>query len=282
MKVWVLQLGGWLPIQFSPVEVLLVDRNVRSALRDIMTYPERTDMDCERWWLDQLNSERFLLNSALCAFEGKSREVPSFEAFCDELERTNEILISALPKARLVHHRQDDYVRLYENVLTTIPRQDRETKFLVEVCPMLSQRTALGRERMIEQKILKAARILDIELQSLVVMATLSCLYEPETGSPPMIGRRILKPTDGYSIEKAYNALADIRLLEFLAATSGLGGPLPGLCTRDKYLAAFWVTLGISEPKWTGNKFSMSIHPDMTLFPRLDEKAASSLMSRLK
>lgn len=67
VKVWVLQLGGWLPIPFTGVGIVLVDRNITAALDALADWPDRTDMEVEKWWLDQLNSDRFVLNPVLCA-----------------------------------------------------------------------------------------------------------------------------------------------------------------------------------------------------------------------
>ena len=282
VKVWVLQLGGWLPAQLTGVGVVLVDRNVVSALSALADHPDRTDMDAERWWLAHLDSERFVLNPVLCASEGGFRGVPTFQEFCDGLAEASEILVKGLPKARLIQHDRAHFDRLYDNVTAAASRQEGETAFLSDVARLIASRVSAGSDRKVEATIIEAARTAGLLLHSFAVLAVLSCLYEPQDGNEPLIGRGVVKPTTTYSAADAHNTLADLRSLEFLAATSSLQGPTPGFCTRDKDLAAFWSGLGVSAPTWTGRTFSADLAPTLQLFPRLDEEALADLFTRLR
>jgi hypothetical protein len=282
LSVWVLQVGGYLPIQFTNVGVLMVDRNVTSALAGLMSQPNRTDMDAERWWLNHLNSESYVLNPFLCAVEGRTRSVPSYVEFCDELIAANKILAISLPKARLIEHDPQCFGNLYENVRDMAKRQERESAFLLDVCPTLAARLALSDASKFEKNLLGKAVSHGLSLRSLVVLAALSCLYEPQGGEEPRIGRGVLKPRLEYAKSDAYNALADIRSLEFLAAANGLPAPSSGFCTRDKYLAAFWTFLGVGVPTWSNRTFLANLQPNSNLFPRLSDSAYQALMSRLQ
>ena len=281
LKVWVLQLGGWLPIQFTGVGVVLIDRNVTSALSKLTAWPARTDMQVEKWWLNQLNSERYLLNTVLCASEGRTGQTPSFDEFCGGIAEANEILARGLPKARTIQHDPLDFERLYENVIATSARHEREADFLITVAPLIASRVSSANTEQIECAIIDAAELFQLSLHSFIVLAALSCLYEPQSGDEPRIGWGVIKPKQLHTRPMAYNALADIRSLEFLAAASGLSGPSAGFCTRDKYLAAFWTCLGVSAPTWDGNKFSAAINPNPKLFPRLNTNAVEALFARL-
>jgi hypothetical protein len=283
VDVWVLQLGGWFPIPFTTADVVLVDRNITITLDDLIKNPNRTDMIADKWWLDHLNSERFLINPILCAMEGENREMPSFTAFCDEIFEATEILSVGLPKARIVHHDTSLLSQSYENVTATATRQLNEVRFLLKIAPLIRSRVSAGKEKKIKDEIFNTACELNLRLNSLVVICVLSCLYEPQNGSEPMIGRRVLKPNQVYSEADAYNALSDIRSLEFLIGVCGLDGRNPGLCTRDKFLAAFWVNLMVSEPVWTENNiFLAKLSPKSQLFPRLKEEELVEMLSQLQ
>lgn len=280
--IWMLQLGGWLPLQFTPVSVVLVDKNVLRAIEDIRIDSEHPDMAALRWWLSNLNSERFMLNAILCAHEGDVREIPNYSQFRLSLAEYHHILSSALPRARIVEHQSSYMEQLYENVTATAERHAREKEFLLQVAQSLHQRASAANARRLERTILQAARDYALSLHSFVVLAALSCLYEPQDGSEPMIGRGVIKPTPTYSAADAHNALSDLRSLELLALAVGLEGSSIGYCTRDKYLAAFWTYLRVNEPRWSDNSFTAHLAPAPELFPRLDENALREMFLRLQ
>ena len=172
--------------------------------------------------------------------------------------------------------------QLYENVTATPDRHAREERFLLQVVPSLHQRASAVSAHHLEGTILQAARDSALSSHSFVVLAALSCLYEPQDGSEPMIGRGVIKPTPTYSAADAHNALSDLRSLELLALAVGLDGPSIGYCTRDKDLAAFWTHLRVSEPRWSGNSFTAGLSPAPKLFPRLDENGLRKMFLRLR
>lgn len=282
VKVWVLQLGGWLPLPFAAVDVLVIDRNVLSALRALQQNPNRDDLVADSWWLQQLDRPSPALNPALCAMEGRWRTAPTFDQFCEELEQACAFLESALPKACVLRQKPEHLERVFEVFTSQIPRLQRETKFLVAICPLIASRVPAGKERPVEQAIFDTADRIGVPRQALCCMAALSALYERTDGGEPRIGRGVLKPTSTYNDEDAFNALADLRALEFLAAGCALEGFTSGICTRDNYLAALWVKLGIHSPTWENKNFTASYTPSADLFPRLSEDEFTALFARVK
>jgi len=244
--------------------------------------PGHPDLVVEQWWLSSLNSDRFALNALPCAHEGDLRRIPSYQEFCASLRASYEILAAGMPEARLIDHRQADLERVYENVTATLARHEKESSFLVQVAPHLHARVSAANAKKTELALLSAAQDADLDLCSLVVLAALSCLYEAQDGSEPMIGRRVIKPTPNYTQADAHNALSDLRSLEMLSLAIGLDGRSIGYCTRDKGLAAFWTYLRVSNPKWSGNKFSATLSPAEQLFPRLGEAGVRDLLIRLR
>lgn len=281
VNIWVLQLGGWLPIQFTGVQTILVDRCVTIAARELATNPDREDMREESWWLQQLNSSRFALNAILCAAEGWTTSIPTFEAFVTELVEHTEILTKAFPLAKVIRHPPEYFAPMFEIVTATRERHAREASFLAEVAPLLVNRVAASRSRKVENQVVDLAKTNLLLPHSIVVLAALSCLYEPQDGEHPRIGRGVLKLTSDYGPEQIHNTLADIRSLEYLSVASGIGNASVGFCTRDKALAAFWTHLGMSEAVWQGNTFTATYAPSSRLFPRLQEQEVSEFLHRL-
>lgn len=282
VKVWVLQLGGWLPIQFTGVNTMLIDRCVLIATRDLALNPERSDMQAERWWLQQLDNPRFALNAILCAAEGWNSSEPTFETFVAELADASGTIAKEFPQAAIVRHDPVNFAALYETVSAARERHLRECAFLSAIAHLLCNRVAAARSRKVERQIVDAADANSLARHSMVVLAALSCLYEPQHGEHPRIGRGVLKLTPDYTIEQIYNALADIRSLEYLAAASGLPGGSVGFCTRDKALAAFWTYLGLNHATWEENSFSATYMPQPQLFPRLPADEVQNLLTRLR
>ena len=282
VTVGVLQTGGWLPIQFTGASLILVDRCVAIAARDLAGNPDRTDMEPERWWLNALNTPRFALNAILCAAEGWTATAPTYDAFCAELMNASASLAEHFPNARIVRHDPQTFAALYELFSAARERQTPEKSFLAAVAPLLVNRVAANRTRRVERQILEIARSNSLQLHSFVVLAALSCLYEPQRGEHPRVGRGVLKLTPGYTKEQMHNPLADIWALEYLAMSSGLPGPTVGLCTRDKALAAFWTYLGVSGASWQGTAVSAKFVPQSELFPRLPASEVRELLLRLQ
>lgn len=159
--------------------------------------------------------------------------------------------------------------------------QQNQVNFLREACPLVAHRVAKAKSAMVERQLIDLAASTGVAFHSFVFFAVLSVLYEPVSGEQPMIGRGVLKPNPNYSDEMAYNALSDLRSLEYLAAITGFPGPSAGICTRDRLLAALWVHMGVHNARWTGHVVSWDIRPTEQLLPRLEPKEIGQLMKRL-
>jgi hypothetical protein len=280
--VWMLRLGGWNPIPLTNVTSVLIDRNVLATLKALARHPGRTDLEAEKWWLNHLNHPRFVLNPVLCALEGKSQRTPTFDEFSREMEASCEVLTDGLPNARLLRHESTTFNELYTLVRNFANRRSKEASFLLAVSPLLTDRVAGRAVPQVEAKILREAKAAAILSKSLAVLCALSCLYELIDGSQPSIGRRVLKLKKSYSSADAYNAVADLQCLEFLAAAIAFPSSNFGLVTRDKYLAALWCELRISDTSLaqSGGLF-FNLSPSVRLFPRLSEDDVAALITRM-
>jgi hypothetical protein len=265
------------------VTSVLVDRNVLATLKALAQHPGRTDLEAAKWWLAYLNHPQFLLNPVLCALEGKSQRTPTFGEFSHELDACCDVLANGLPNARLLRHDSATFNQLYSLVRDFAARRMKEASFLVSVAPLITDRLARRNHARVEARILQEAHRSGILSQSLAVLCALSCLYELADGSQPMIGRRVLKITRSYSLTNAYNAVADLQCLEFLAAAIAFPGSRFGLVTRDRFLAALWCALGISDPS-VGQRGGLffNVSPSPQLFPRLSEDELASLVARVE
>ncbi|WP_144375135.1 hypothetical protein [Thiolapillus brandeum] len=169
----------------------------------------------------------------------------------------------------------------YEMLHGLSSRYEAECEFLRSVAPIISHRRKDADLEKVHSEIVINCERFGLHKTSLIMLCTLSCLYERNDGEEPLIGRKIIKPTDSYSYEDAHNAISDLRALEMLAAINGLNIGCVAFCTRDKHLAALWCGLNISSPKWLDSQFTCSIEPDVSLFPRLSETDVAELVQEL-
>jgi hypothetical protein len=282
MTVYALQIGGWLPLAVTSCPLLLVDRNIVSIMKEIAKGSSRADLASNNWWLSFLNSSSHTINPVLCAMEGDTRTSPSFEEFRASFDDARAQLLTALPNAQIVMFGEEHYRAAYETVQDFAERYNGERDFLMEAAPRLFMRNAEPNLMQVEQELLQVASDLGLDKLSLVVIAALSCLYESRSGLEPLIGRNIIKPRRKFSAQQAHNAIADLRALELLVSANALNKPSTALCTRDKYLAAFWCGIQVATPKWQGVRMSFDITVDDQLFPRLDPQELAALWERLK
>jgi hypothetical protein len=284
VTAYALQIGGWLPLAFVSAPILLVDRNIVGMAKQIATNAKRSDLQANRWWFQFINSSPVMLNPIHCAMEGNNNRVPSFTEFVEQFDDAVSVLTKGFPSARVVKFTEKHYQASYEIVCKLSRRYKAERNFLLQVAPIVAKRYKDHELSGIEQRILEVASNSGIVVESsLVLLAVLSCLYEPRDGSEPRIGKKLIKPTNPYIEAKAHNALSDLRALELLIAANTMGGPAVAFCTRDKYLAAFWCAIQASNAQRTHDD---TVRCDLVfgeqLFPRLSKKEVVGLVNRLK
>ena len=113
---------------------------------------------------------------------------------------------------------------------------------------MVADRPKPHTRRALEEKILELARANNVAVDSLLVIAVLSCIYDTPTtkgqSRARTPGRAVIKPRPNYSDEDAYNALCDLQSLELMLQAHGLQPEAqPVIYTYDVGVAAFWAAL---------------------------------------
>ncbi len=224
-----------------------------------------------------------LINPVLYAFEGCNQRTPSFGEFLSALDEGAAEIRSFFPKANLVEFEPKYYEAIYAVVTDSLQRQKAEVEFLTATAPKVVDRVRTSRLEEIESQILDAAKKLKLKVRSLCVLAMLSCLYENPNGLGFKAARRIIKPKKAYFPQMAYNAVCDLRALEFFLAGLGMQREPFSLCTCDKALAAFWCGLNANTANWdTNGKFGFNVSIGEQLFPRLSPHAVKELAERIK
>src|ERR1041384_639157 len=273
--------GGWLPLPFVDPPKFLADRNVVVALAQIRRKVSRADLNHTDWWFQFFRGRSLEINPALYAFEGNNRRAPPLNEFIHAFDEASSEVSMQLPGATLTKYGRQHYEAAYALIVEFADRHRRETEFLLNVAPQLSERAADSRVLNIESEILNRGHELNLKSSSFVVLAALACLYERTDGSGFLAARRIIKPTKTFSPADAHNALSDLRALEFFVGGLGLGREPFALCTRDRAIAAFWCGLQAYGQRWQDERLSFTVSLTAELFPRLDHVGREELAAKL-
>jgi len=237
-SIYALVEGGWLPVPLVRPGLFLVDQNVvitLSKIADGRIRPEEGYI-----WVSFLNNSRLVINPAFCAWEGNSRRVPTYSEFRHHFDAASDKISTVLPKANVIKFEDVHYKAAYALVMEFTERQEKETEFLLHAVPLITERVSASRLKQNQRNLLDKAKELGLNDSSLAVIAVFSCVFERRDGSGYLVGRKILKPREGYSEQDAYNALCDLRSLELSMFSRTITPEPMSLCTRDKALAAFW------------------------------------------
>lgn len=263
--------NGWLPLPFVIPQHYLVDRNIVSHLKKLKKKEIDSRLIDFDFWLRQFDPGSALFNPLLYAFEGGFRRpLDRLEFESAYLEAKNEIE-SLLPGARVVQFDKENFDQAFVRYAELVTRGSREESFLMQTVPLIVNRVSRSRERDIESRIIEAADELQIRRNDLVVLATLSVLYESIQGAALSIGRRIVKPQFAYSRRDAFNAISDLRNVELAAMShAALGNESFSLCTNDLALAEFWCSIECAGSAARDGSLEINYAITNDLLPRLD------------
>lgn len=274
--------GGVSPLAMTSARIHLLDRNVVSWIGREPARKRDSLRDASmRWWLKHLDTPTQSINPILCAFEGSRSRIPTLDEFRDEYLRSCEKVGGYFRNASIVRHRDGDFLQLYQNVVDLHARHSAEVDFLCEIAPEIAERRPRRELVAIRDRILDAAKRRRLGA-SLVLIATLSCLYEGAAEATASAARGVIKPKPRYFPSAAHNAVSDVRALEMLAAGAPLGPETLGLCTADRWLARFWNALEITSATWNGNDAcTVSQRMSSRLFPILTDAQCRDLVEIL-
>lgn len=257
--------GGWLPSTLGAYRsryTFLLDRNIITEI--VGRFQQGNLVGREPDFLDLFRDEPVRLNPLLYALEGNSRAIPNPQQVSDQFEEVVEKLQKALPKAILAVGPKsiEGILGLIEDTRAGMARRE---KFLMHLAPALQSTIAKAKVQTTWNDVLAAADELNIPRNSNVVTAALSAISVPGGRSP---AKQILKFKPGYSVEDAYNALADLRSLDIFANLLSLHpNEHMQLCTADKNLALFWAGIRASNFSKASSGCRFDIDPVDTLIP---------------
>jgi hypothetical protein len=233
-----------------------VDRNIVTEI--VGRFDDGKTTGAEPDFLDLFANRAVRINPILYAMEGNGRSIPTPQLVRDLLEEAVTKLGAALPLAKLIEGSASiqGALGLIEESRAGVARKQQ---FLMQIAPNIAAPVGAKIMRGRWDEVLAAADDCAVSRSSLVVLAALSSIVVPNGKSP---AKRLLKIKPDYRAEDAYNALVDLRSLEFLIYMFALFPSQPILlCTADRDLALFWAGIRASdfEQAGTGVSFKFSL-----------------------
>lgn len=269
-SVLALRPGGWLPAGFAIDEraLLLLDRNVFRAIERRFRIGKE-ERSREPDFLDAFAQPGVSVSPLLYALESSARAQPTYAQAAGELENATRRLRDALPEANLAADDEDRLRGLMGLLDDTHAGVKRKQDFCQAVGPMLTGPVARRNLERVWLEILKAADKHEIRRNSPIVLAMLSIAIAPQGRSP---ARLLFNFGSGYTAERAYNGISDLRAIEIYAVLLAMEPELRvDLCTSDQPLAQFWVGMQASGFRIIDNIAVYDFKPGDVLLPNLPQ-----------
>jgi hypothetical protein len=279
VKHYALVPGGVLPPDYllRGGTRLLMDRNVVSDLRDMPEIDVGPPHHL-RW----LNTDGFHVNPILGVMEGSKRRPQTYGEFEHAYNSAERLVRRKLPRTKAVQFSGKRFRDMFDLHRQFAPRMALEAGFLRAVAPQLADQVRDVDLCKTEHFILQAAHQAGLRPLTFVVLVAMAKLYEGNSGSP---AAELLKLAD---LRKAgatwggcaYNAIADIRQMEFLSTGSRMPDLVVAL-TGDLGLAKVWCGLRPTGVDLEDGRVGFYFQLDPALFPRL-EGGTEALLDRMK
>jgi hypothetical protein len=278
--------SGCLPPCLLPNSTLILDANVIASLKtrakSAGTVPvEHAEVD-EVW--DWLDTPGFAVAPLSVAFEGSSQTLPGGEKIKTDFSRLCSYVRRALPRARLIEY-TDQQLESLVAWRTDLHNRERETtQFLIQASAMFRGKVPQAKVGVVARDVLSAADDLGLPRDQIAVLCVVAIVASEHRGRRGIDGRdagaaqRVLKLRPGYMEADAYNALADIRLLQFQAHAPFFGQQSTVL-TGDAGMALLWTGLGIRHVGADASATGFHFRPCADLFPRIDLEVLVELLA---
>ncbi len=275
--------GGWLPMPLAMPTNFMVDRNVVAQLKNIKSGAQRLDTEAVEWWGNFFKDGTATFNPLSYAWESSKRRMPTYDEFYISIAEGTQELRMAFPLCKVIQFDEHALSSVYEVLSSFQARAEMETQFLVKVCPLIANIVAKGKEHSMLKQVIQIAKAHGIVSFSPIFTATISCLYEDNTGRQFSIGRKLLKPKAVYSPEMAFNAISDMRQLELTVAGHGcFGSEAFHLATCDKALAALWCAIEPIGEVNNESNITINYHLNKILTPRLSQEELESIIDTIR
>lgn len=273
-KCYALVEGGWLPPLFALEKALIIpDRNIISEISRRFqggTVVARKDGKEDFFDLFSEQTHGAKISLAPFALENNTcRRRPTKEEVISQLREADAKIARALPTLERIPINDQTVLGIMNILEEARLRFDQRMEFLLKCAPHLM--STAGKIRRLEawKSIATIAAAVGLPRDDLTVIAAMSAVTAKGKYNP---AKGIIKPSQAYTQDNAYNALCDFQLVSlFIHLIRYALHPKPVLLTKDVSLAQFWAGITpIVGFRQTGSGVSCQFPLHQVLFP-LDE-----------
>lgn len=283
LKFIAITVGGWLPAGMTPQNAhYLLDKNIFNILANRYTEGKIIE-DIQNDFFDLIHTEELILNPSLFMLEGNNQSIKrTMSDIVDKFLESEAIIKKALPKA-IIPETQENLTKGVFGMLEQLYDNNQKIlTFIQSTMSILYKETAIKKRKDTVDQLKKIAIINGIRRESILYIAVLSAaLSSPEQN----YAKKILKPKPPkkYTLKDAYNALSDIRALDYLMWAVALDPKVKTyLCTNDKNLVRFWCAIEPTNLKFQGNRLSYNLRFRQNLFKNLSDSEFDYVINSIK
>lgn len=270
--------GGWLPsgLTLDEKALLLPDRCTVGAIRGRFASGIRKE-GLRDDFLDFAQGKRLRINPILFALEGTSGcSYPTPSELSDLFDRASAKILQALPQATIFPVKAEAIQGALGLVEATSRALSKQQRYLVKAAPLIASPIPRSKIMDVCHNLLDLCDRYVVPKQSLLVFALISAAAARQGRNPALT---LLKPCHHYNDKRAFNALADLRAINFLiAASADFPGEKVALLTEDRALAEFWAGLQIHSYQRNGANIHYSMNPHPALLDQLSKEEQSKIL----
>jgi hypothetical protein len=266
---FLLVFGGWIPCAFIKSNTIIIaDRNIVSEIVSRYENGKKKNNTPNDAFDGIFLCNRHSIDITAFVLEGNERKTPDNSKIDEQIESVTRSLRSALPSFAITEYPNGNnhYYAFKDKLASTIKKR---MEFLQEIAPKLNRQFNERSRKLAIIQVFESAKRVQIEKKDFAILLALLRIT--------MIGKRtaaqlVLKDSQVYSEEHAYNTACDLTAIELLANlhnfhTQNKSSYNVALITKDKGLSLF--TALLAHPSVTdsnGDRLSITARISSAIF----------------
>ena len=264
--------GGWIPCAFIKNNTILyADRNIISEIiRRYENGNKKLKEDFDSFDSIFLANKNIMLDISLFVIEGNQQQLPTNEMIDEQINTVLNDLKVALPNLEIAKYPTGN--KHYYDLKNAAELKIRKRmEFLQKVTPTINKQFTIKTREQGIKTVLDTAKQMQLGIDLVVILALLRVLMKDKKSAAQLL----LKDSQNYTEQKAYNAVMDLFALELLfnAYNKHKESFNIAFITRDKGLSLF--SSMFSTPKVTSRnegKIQINTKIDYSIFSEDEEE----------
>ncbi len=271
-EAYLIVAGGWIPCTFIKTNTILyADRNIISEIiRRYENGNKKLKEDFDSFDSIFLANKNIMLDISLFVIEGNQQQLPTNEMIDEQINTVLNDLKVALPNLEVAKYPTGNK-HYYDLKNAVEPNIRKRMEFLQKVTPTINKQFTVKTREQAIKIVLDIAKQMQLGIDLVVILALLRVLMKDKKSAAQLL----LKDSQNYTEQKAYNAVMDLFALELLfnAYNKHKESFNIAFITRDKGLSLF--SSMFSTPKVTSRnegKIQINTKIDYSIFSEDEEE----------